>query len=70
MNHGTACCCCRMRAMAVRAVAGAGSCARTHFRDDRLPGERFGGFRARTGRVPLVSAPAAIPTHHATPETR
>jgi sulfite reductase (ferredoxin) len=53
------------------------------FRDERLPGERFGDFWARTGLVPLDSVNpgggfrphAAIPTHaavipvHATPET-
>lgn len=53
------------------------------FRDERLPGERFGDFWARTGLVPLASATpapraraaaipihdATIPTHAATPET-
>jgi sulfite reductase (ferredoxin) len=53
------------------------------FRDERLPGERFGDFWDRTGLVPLASAtpePRAraaaipthdvlIPTHAATPET-
>ncbi|HEX6368095.1 MAG TPA: NADPH-dependent assimilatory sulfite reductase hemoprotein subunit [Longimicrobium sp.] len=47
------------------------------FRDERLPGERFGDFWARTGLVPLASAgaeggprprAAALSTHAATPE--
>ncbi|HEX6911546.1 MAG TPA: NADPH-dependent assimilatory sulfite reductase hemoprotein subunit, partial [Longimicrobium sp.] len=48
------------------------------FRDERLPGERFGDFWARTGLVPLAAPAgeggprirtAAFPAHVATPET-